>query len=106
MPDEPTNRELKIMFDLSEKRSDEKHQELLGILSHVQETGSATLLQARTTNGRVNKHDWYFKAMWWALGAAWIVLLVGLPLLYQIFIYTLNVRISEAVESATTKSKQ
>ena len=24
--------------------------------------------QTLKTNGRVNKHDWYFKLMWWVLG--------------------------------------
>lgn len=35
-------------------------------------------IQTLKTNGRVNKHDWYFKAMWWVLGT---VVALSVPIL-------------------------
>ena len=49
----------------------------------IEETGSKTLEQALKTNGRVNKHDWYFKLIWWFLGAFWTLILIFTPLIYR-----------------------
>lgn len=42
---EPTNRELKIILDNHQKRSDEKHDDLLGKLKEVSETMKVMALQ-------------------------------------------------------------
>lgn len=55
----------------------DKHMEDLKI------TGNQTLEQARKTNGRVNKHDWYFKLIWWSLGAFWTLTLIFAPIVYR-----------------------
>lgn len=97
---EITTRELKIMLDQQEKRSDEKHADILIILNEVKSTGNMTLTQAQKTNGRVSRHDLYFKIMWWALGAIWTLIIIGIPLLYNLFMFGLNVKISDAVEKS------
>lgn len=64
-----------------------------------------TKVQAQKTNGRVNRHDWYFKAIWWALGAAWTLILIGIPLLYNLLVYDQNRRIQTSVETILAKYK-
>lgn len=56
--------------------------------------------QTIKTNGRVNKHDWNFKALWWGLGALWTLLLLGVPITYKIVINDLNYKIQTAVVTA------
>lgn len=103
MLDEPTNRELKIMLDNEKQRNDDKHKEILDILAKVSATINETLVQAQKTNGRVNKHEWYFKAIWWALGAAWVVLLIGIPLLYQLLTYSIQIKIDNGIKTALSQ---
>lgn len=38
--------------------------------------GKETKIQVYKTNGRVNKHEWYFKALWWAFGICGTILLL------------------------------
>lgn len=71
------------------------------------ETQDRTLGEIRDqtikTNGRVNRHDWYFKALWWSLGAMWTALLIGVPILYKIVSSDLNYKIQTAVVDAVDK---
>lgn len=108
---DPTTRELKLMFENLEKRSEEKHKEVLDNLSELKDSINQTNEQVRGTNKNVstlankgNTHTTYFKIIWWALGAAWVLLVIGLPLLYNIIVFGLDVRISRAIDSAI-KSK-
>lgn len=39
--------------------------------------GKETKAQVYKTNGRVNKHDWYFKALWWGLGIVGTILMLS-----------------------------
>src|SRR5574343_330501 len=95
MADNPTNGELAIMLENLSKRSDERHDETKSILSEMKETSSQTLKQAQATNGRVNKHDWYFKIAWWGLGAISSVLLIGVPIAYNLLTYYIDVKTKE-----------
>lgn len=97
---QPTNRELKIMLDNISQRSEEKHNEFLESLKSIKDIGNKTLEQAQRTNGRVNRHDWYFKVIWWTLGAAWTLILVGVPLLWKLLQWNQGIMITKAVDMA------
>lgn len=38
------------------------------VLKNLESTLNKTYEQTLKTNGRVNKHDWYFSILWWGLG--------------------------------------
>lgn len=38
------------------------------VLKNLESTLNKTYEQTLKTNGRVNKHDWYFQILWWGLG--------------------------------------
>lgn len=69
-------------------------------IEEIRTDGKETLKQAQRTNGRVNRHDWYFKAVWWALGAAWSLLLLGVPLLWRLLSAQIDVKIHNGIISA------
>jgi hypothetical protein len=52
---QPTNGELKIMFDNLAKDSNEKHNAIMDILTEIKSDGKETKEQAIKTNGRVNR---------------------------------------------------
>lgn len=56
------------------------HEKLDDISSDIKEIKE----QTTKTNGRVNKHDMYFKFAWWVLGALWAVILVATPIMLKI----------------------
>lgn len=109
MEKKPTTNELLIMLDEMKSRSEERHQEykerdseIIGMLKDIKSEISLTKEQAIKTNGRVNKHDWYFKAMWWALGAAWTVILIGVPLLYKLLNWSIDVKLKSTADNVVT----
>jgi len=67
---------LEVMIQDMKETSDARHNDyketnmkFMEALKTIETKIDATLSQALKTNGRVNKHDWYFKAAWWALGS-------------------------------------
>jgi len=100
--DDPTTNELQIMLSDMKETSEERYteyrkrdDEIVTMLKEIKE-------QTVKTNGRVNKHDWYFKAMWWALGAIWTVTLIGIPLLYNLFTWSLDVKLKYASQQVVS----
>ncbi len=86
------------MKEKSEERHTEyrkRDDEIVTMLKEIKE-------QTIKTNGRVNKHDWYFKAMWWALGTIWTVTLIGIPLLYNLFTWSLDVKLKESSQQVVS----
>lgn len=84
---------IKEFITISFKEMNEK-------IESVHEDVKLTKEQTIKTNGRVNKHDWYFKVIWWALGSAWTLVLIGVPLAYRLFSYTLDLKIQGGIKQA------
>lgn len=87
---EITPNELKIMLEDLKEKSEERHKDykerdikFMALLEKMDTKLDAVVTQTTRTNGRVNKHDWYFKAMWWATGAAWTLIVIGAPLMWS-----------------------
>jgi hypothetical protein len=59
--------------------------------------GKETKAQVYKTNGRVNKHDWYFKALWWGLGILGTILLLtaGKIITFVSHVYELDREVSQ-----------
>lgn len=113
MSDTLTTNELKIMledfkestkkeFEGMKERSEERHLDYkandvktLQMLEKLDTKLDTVVIQTTKTNGRVNKHDWYVKVFMWAMGALWTVLLIGVPLLYKLYNYSLEQRLKD-----------
>jgi len=98
----PTPNELQIMLNDMKQRSEERHDEYRQHDNEIMQMLKEIKEQTLKTNGRVNKHDWYFKAMWWALGAIWTVTLIGIPLLYNLFTWSLDVKLKYASQQVVS----
>lgn len=53
-------------------------------IKEIKEDGKETKEQAYKTNGRVNKHDVYFRVAWWILGVLWAALVAATPVMINI----------------------
>lgn len=71
----------------SKREQDHFQTEILGRMDKQDIQLNRIEAQTIKTNGRVTKHDWYFKIMWWMLGIIGAVLLTMLPFLWA---YTFN----------------
>ncbi len=83
------DREIDHFMEEFDKRM--THQD--GMLSEIR-------IQALKTNGRVNKHDWYFTALWWALGLVGALILYTAPsvISFVAHINELDAKVSALVE--------
>ena len=79
----PTPSELQIMLNDMKERSEERHTEYREHDTEIMQMLREIKEQTLKTNGRVNKHDWYFKAMWWALGGLCSLSFIIIPLLWR-----------------------
>lgn len=46
-------------------------------MTHQDDMLGEIKLQTLKTNGRVNKHDWYFTILWWAVGVIGTLILIS-----------------------------
>jgi hypothetical protein len=104
-----TPKELKIMLEDLKEKSEERHKDykerdikFMALLEKMDTKLDAVVIQTTKTNGRVNKHDWYFKAMWWATGAAWTLVVIGAPLMWGAIKMQIKI-ISEQVSQEQAK---
>lgn len=96
----PTNGELKIMLNNLEEKQVEKHRDIMESLREIKFDVKETMNQAKATNGRVNRHDMYFKIFWWSLGALGSFTLFSFPYLRQIVQIETRDSVNAAVSSA------
>lgn len=96
---EPTNRELKIMFDNLEEKMDEKHNDIMSALKGIDEKVTENVKQATLTNGKVAKLYWWKNGFVWAMGAVWTLILLGVPLGYMVLRYVVLNEIHKTVAS-------
>jgi hypothetical protein len=54
--------------------------------------------QTTKTNGRVNKHDMYFKFAWWVLGALWALILIATPVMLHVVKNSIKDTVSSQLE--------
>lgn len=103
---EPTNGELKIMLDNLEEKSAEKHKDLMASMQDMKGDVRETLLQARATNGRVNRHELYFKILWWSLGALASFTVFSFPYLRQVVEIQTKETVNTAISEHDAKIKE
>ena len=97
---EPTNRELKIMFDNLSKDLEEKHQEFREILTEIKVDVKETKAQTTLTNGKVAKLYWWKNGLFWAMSAAWTLILLGIPVAFMILRYVVLNEIKSSVDTS------
>lgn len=98
MAEEPTNRELKIMVDTLTKEMTEFRSETKEILNEIKSDVKETKAQTTLTNGKVAKLYWWKNGLVWAMGAAWTLILLGIPVGYMILRYVVLNEIRTAVD--------
>lgn len=77
------------MDSYSEKEEKTFRENLMRTLTKQDNILERIEAQVLKTNGRVNKHDWYFTAMWWALGLVGAFILYTVPTVIK-FINNIN----------------
>lgn len=106
---EPSNQTLKVMIESLEQKSDARHEDYQrrhdeDKENHIKMDAKLDKILEQTikTNGRVNKHDWYFKASWWLMGTLTTIMFIGIPLLYKLYNYSLDVRLKTISEDVVS----
>jgi hypothetical protein len=89
---EPSNQTLKVMIETIGKKGDERHEDYKEIQINMDKKLDIILEQTSRTQTKVDKHEWYFRAFWWALGALWVIVVIGVPFLYKLYNYSLDVK--------------
>ncbi len=57
----PTNNELSIMLQNLQEKMDEKHEDIMNVLSEIRTDGKETKAEVKYTNGRVTKLEYLTK---------------------------------------------
>lgn len=63
----------------TKRELDHYFQDMRSNIKEILTDGKETKVQVYKTNGRVTKHDWYFRALWWALGICGTILVLIVP---------------------------
>jgi len=90
MNNNPSNETLHAMILDMKEDSKTRHADYKEIQLKMDAKLDKILEQTLKTNGRVNKHDFFFKIMWWSLGFVASILVIGIPLLYKLYNYSLD----------------
>lgn len=77
------------MDSYSEKEEQTFRNGLMREMAKQNESLSRIETQVLKTNGRVNKHDWYFTACWWALGLVGVLMAYTAPVVIK-FVNNIN----------------
>lgn len=77
------------MDSYSEKEERTFRSELFRRLDDQDDELNEIKVQTLKTNGRVNKHDWYFTSLWWAIGLIGAFIAYTAPTVVK-FVSTIN----------------
>lgn len=88
------------MMNNLEEKMEEKHQDIMSVLSDIKSDVKETKEQTIKTNGRVSKLEWWRNSFLWALGALWTLLLISFPILRWIVQSEIHQSVNVAVQDA------